>query len=307
MIQSDYQKMKEGFESYLKTKQFTTESIKSRMRVFVQYCEWMDREGLEPAVVSYTDMLLFMSYCQKTGKTQATIRNYTTIIRHFYDYLIREAQVTNNPAADITVKGVKRKVLYHILEPQELNKIYHEYDAGSIKRKRNKVMLGLMIYQGLKTEELTRLEVKRIDLREGKIDVLGGQKSKGRELKLEAHQVMEMYDYVMNIRPEIISMRPKRKSQARVDTERLFIGEGGNCYSVSNFITQLMVALRKQNPLVVNAKHIRASVITKWLKMYNLREVQYLAGHRYISSTEQYLQNDLEGLSEEIQQFHPLG
>ena len=58
------------------------------------------------------------------------------------------------------------------------------------------------------------------------------------------------------------------------------------------------------NPSVLNAKQIRASVITKWLKMYNLREVQYLAGHRYISSTESYLQNDLEGLKEEVQQFH---
>ena len=307
MIRSDYQKMKEGFEGYLKIRQFTKESIKSRMRVFVQYWEWMDRENLQPEGVSYNDLLMFMKYCQKSGKTQRSIRSYMTIVRHFYDYLIREAQIISNPATDITVKGIRRKVLYHILEPHELNKLYNEYEAESIKRKRNKVMLGLLIYQDLKTEELARLEVKHINLREGKIDILGGQKSKGRELRLEAHQVMEMYDYVLKVRPEIISMRPKRKSQARVDTERLFIGEGGNRYSISNFVTQLMMKLREQNPLVLNAKQIRASVITKWLKMYNLREVRYLAGHRYISSTENYLQNDLEGLSEEIQQFHPLG
>ncbi|MCF6352666.1 MAG: hypothetical protein L3J06_06620 [Cyclobacteriaceae bacterium] len=28
---------------------------------------------------------------------------------------------------------------------------------------------------------------------------------------------------------------------------------------------------------------------------------------RHISSTESYLQNDMEGLKEEIQQYHPLG
>ena len=49
-----------------------------------------------------------------------------------------------------------------------------------------------------------------------------------------------------------------------------------------------------------------ASVITKWLKQYNLREVQYLAGHRYISTTESYQQNDVEGLAEEINMYHPL-
>jgi integrase/recombinase XerD len=59
--------------------------------------------------------------------------------------------------------------------------------------------------------------------------------------------------------------------------------------------------------VVKNAQQIRASVITKWLKSHNLREVQYLAGHRYISSTESYLQNDMEELIEEINQYHPLG
>jgi hypothetical protein len=32
-----------------------------------------------------------------------------------------------------------------------------------------------------------------------------------------------------------------------------------------------MVRLRKQNKLVMNAKQIRASVIVKWLKQYDLR------------------------------------
>jgi integrase/recombinase XerD len=58
---------------------------------------------------------------------------------------------------------------------------------------------------------------------------------------------------------------------------------------------------------IKNLNQIRASVITKWLKIYNLREVQYRAGHKYISSTESYLQNDMEGLQEEINMYHPLG
>jgi len=35
------------------------------------------------------------------------------------------------------------------------------------------------------------------------------------------------------------------------------------------------------------------------------RETQYMAGHRYISSTEAYQQNELEELSEEVGQYHP--
>ena len=68
-----------------------------------------------------------------------------------------------------------------------------------------------------------------------------------------------------------------------------------------------MFWLRRKNKLVVNAKQLRASVIVKWLRMYNLRKVQYMAGHRYISSTEAYQQSEMEGLTEEVNKFHPLG
>ncbi len=48
-------------------------------------------------------------------------------------------------------------------------------------------------------------------------------------------------------------------------------------------------------------------MVQSWVKMYNLRKAQYLAGRQYISTTEGYLQNDMEGLKEEVQQFHPMG
>ena len=105
---------------------------------------------------------------------------------------------------------------------------------------------------------------------------------------------------MLQIRLEILKLEPKRKSQVRQGSEKLFIGDVGNCYSVSNWMTQLMIKVRKLNPSVLNAKQIKTSVITKWLKIYNLREVQYLAGHKYISSTEDYLENDIEGLREEV-------
>ena len=132
-------------------------------------------------------------------------------------------------------------------------------------------------------------------------------KSNGRILKLEAHQIMEFYQYIHEIRKAILETKPKRDYQSKVGTDKLFIGDGGSTDHFSNYITQLMIQARKLNPNLINAKQIRASVITKWLRMYNLREVQYLAGHRYISSTESYLENEMEGLIEEVQQFHPLG
>ncbi|GAA5044299.1 hypothetical protein GCM10011506_47930 [Marivirga lumbricoides] len=298
-----------GFESYLQSKGFTSNGIKSRLKILKRYRKWLAEEHLEAEQVTYNELLSFMKWCSNKGASQRTIQSYMGAIKHLYEYFIREEITDKNPATDITVKGIKRKTLYHILETHELHALYNSYPANSLAQRRNKVILGMLVYQGLKTAELGKLETSDINLREGKLYVPGSTRSNSREMKLESHQVMDIYDYVLKIRGEFAAMDTKRKYQTKEATDKLFIGEGGNQPSggLSNFMTQLMLSVRKINPNVKNAKQIRTSVITKWLKMYNLREVQYLAGHRYISSTESYLQNDMEGLQEEVQQFHPLG
>lgn len=309
--QQDYQKMKhsmrEEFESYMKQKAFARSTIEHRLIMIGLYFNWLEKENLQAAEVKYNDLLGFMKHCQRTERSQRTIKHYMVTVRHFYDHLIRDGQITSNPAKDINVQGAKRKVLYHIFEPHELHQLYNQYPSKSLQEQRDKVLLGLLVYQGIRTEELDKLEVKDIKLKEGKIDILGGIRRNGRLLQLEAHQVMEMYDYILQVRPKLIEMEPKRKYQQKTGSDLLFIGEGGQRHSINNFVTRTMVRARKINPSLLNAKQIRASVITKWLKMHNLRQVQYLAGHRYISSTEGYLQNDLEGLKEEINQYQPLG
>ncbi len=259
----------------------------------------MKKQAIEPEQGSYADVLAYMKHCQRKGVTQRTIQNYLNMIKHFYNYLIEQKRIEVNPVIGIKIQGVKRKSLYHIFKPEELHAIYNGYQDESWKGKRNKIMLSLLVYQGLKTEELKKLEVKDVKLKDGQIEIPGGLRSEGRILKLESHQVLEIYDYVNNTRKEIVTKTGQQ-------TDKLFVFVNGG-RSLDSCLHRLLFWVRRKNKLVMNAKQLRASVIVKWLKMYNLRKVQYLAGHRYISATETYQQNEMEGLSEEVNQFHPLG
>jgi integrase/recombinase XerD len=58
--------------------------------------------------------------------------------------------------------------------------------------------------------------------------------------------------------------------------------------------------LRRINPKVKHAVQIRQNVITEWLKEKELRTVQYIAGHRYVSTTERYQTTNLEDLKEAL-------
>ena len=306
--------MKTSFTEYLQTRQLTSRSIESMMGVLRRFFEWLKKEGLEAEQITYNDLLAYIKYQSCKGVTQRTIQCSLPTLRHFYDHMIekaclpdRQGEVEQNPTRNIEIKGVKRKTLYKLIDTHELHKIYNQYPSDTTTNQRDKVMLGLLINQGLKTEELAKLEVKDVNLIEGKINVPGGRKSEGREMKLEAHQVMDIFQYVMNVRTEILQMPTKRKNQNPEQTDKLFIALGGNTSNFHNIVAPMMQKVRKLNGKVENAKHIRSSVITKWLKVHNLREVQYLAGHRYISSTESYQENDLEGLQEEVNQYHSLG
>ena len=100
-----------------------------------------------------------------------------------------------------------------------------------------------------------------------------------------------------------------------LERDREILQEKINCHNEGLFpikddrfyiANTLFKELRKFNHKVKNVKQIRASVPTYWLDCYNIREVEYMAGHRYISSTERYVQDDLENLHELIESLHPI-
>jgi integrase/recombinase XerD len=97
--------------------------------------------------------------------------------------------------------------------------------------------------------------------------------------------------------------------QENPETKRLFLSMPSAGKSKANDSLQIWKGLTKkvkeQHKGVINFKQVRTSVITHWLKQYNLRQVQYMAGHRYISSTETYMVNQMDDLIEEIDKFHP--
>ena len=290
---------KTNFIEYLKTKGFTSQTITSFDRVLAIFLNWIEKEQINVEQVRYQDILSFIKHCQKQGVSQRTVQFYLNVVRHLYDHLVEQRKTEVNPVTGIKVQGVKRKSLYRIFQPHELHAIYNSYQDETLKGKRNKIMLSLLVYQGVKTEELDKLEVLDVKLKEGKIEIPGSRKSDRRLLQLESHQVLEFYDYVSNTRNEILAKSGQK-------TDKLFVSiEGGD--SFSSCMTRLMFWVKRKNKLVVSVKQLRASVIVKWLKLYNLRKVQYLAGHRYISSTESYQQSEMEGLTEEVNKFHPLG
>ena len=176
---------------------------------------------------------------------------------------------------------------------------FKNIESDSLAKKRNEVIVSLLVYQGLNSTELGRLTTADLKLREGKVFINGTRRSNERTLKMESHQILDFMEYQLKTRADILQETGK-------ETDLLFTSFGSST-KFNNIISKLLPQLKKLNKKVKSVHQIRTSVIVHWLKLYNLREVQYMAGHRYVSSTEAYLINDLEDLQDDIEKYHPIG
>jgi site-specific recombinase XerD len=164
-------------------------------------------------------------------------------------------------------------------------------------------MLGLLVYQGLATNELQKINVYDIDTNKGTIKISSSKKSNERTLILRASQIGAMINYIENIRPKFFTFCEERESLffALPESSK----QKTNATNLMHTFKQLTKQVKSIDKNLLNFKQIRASVITQWLKIEGLRKTQYYAGHRYISSTEKYLPNQIDGLIDDIAKFNP--
>ena len=119
--------------------------------------------------INYSGLLHYIQQLQNKGENVNLLNAKLLAIRHYFDY---ENETGNNflnplkghnPAQGLQLKGTKKKILHDYLEKQELENLYETYHG------KEKVMLGLIIYQGLKAAEIERIETPHLDFKKGTI------------------------------------------------------------------------------------------------------------------------------------------
>lgn len=240
-----------------------------------------------------------MDYLGQLRKHQVSIRVELHAIKSYYRYLLETDQRTDNPAESIKLRNDKSRAiqLQDLFTSEELERLLDREERYPILKNRNRIILSLLIYQGLMSGEIKRLERNDIDLEAGLIKIKGSSKNNGRELKLTAKQVYWLMSYLEKDRIQLL-----KESTNQLIISKLGKAESGEGISYLVSSMQSIFPNRKLNP-----QTIRQSVIANLLKEgKDLRLVQVFAGHKYPSSTEQYKQNDVEELKNEVLKFHPL-
>ena len=109
--------------------------------------------------------------------------------------------------------------------------------------------------------------------------------------------MLDLQEYVSKTRTLILEITEKQSNKLF-----LSIGQSEN---LRNSISKLVCNLQKQHDYFINAQQLRQSRLSLWVKQYDIRQAQYMAGHKYVSSTERYQSTNLEDLQKELEKHHP--
>lgn len=280
------------FKTYLIRKGLSSRTITSITHSLKMIKKVNQRTGLEVEEYRYEDVLNHIQRRKRMGTSTRTINIDLSTLRKYFDYLILEGIRFDNPAKNVIVKGGRKNKIYNLLSEEKLAEIYKNQPSTTPKEVRNKVILGLLIYQGLSIEELSRINTFNIDLEECVMTIPIWLKSNERTISLKPKQLFPMMDYIAN-------QREKLNPEKSAETKQLIISEGSDDRLAGSLAT-IKRNLKKQYKEFENWQQIRTSVITHKLTPNNLRQMQYYFGFKYIDSIERYLEQSVDDLREEL-------
>lgn len=316
--------MKE-FTAYLQSKDLATVTQTTYLLKVNLFLNWYNSPTQKEIInTEKKDILNYLEYLQTTKKqANVTRRNTLIALHHYFTFLAKTGVITTVPTTFLKLRGTQKRHLYNNYTTEELTQLYDDFyhtfirnfndnhvpenqqKQAFLSRQRNYIMLGMLIYQGLQTNELQNINLEDIDLNKATLKITGNKKSNERTLNLNASQIGSLINYIENIRPKLLSYQNNQDSQWLFFT----LPESSKSKTDNKNLMNVFYALQKQirsiDQKFLRFRQIRTSVITHWIKTLGLRKAQYLAGHRYISSTEKYVPNNLENLTEDITKFNP--
>ena len=236
----------------------------------------------------------FLNISKKSSRTQARI---ISSIKTFYNYLIFDEKITQNPSSEIYSPKLEKK-LPIVLSTEEIDRIISCFDLSKENGERNRTIIECLYSCGLRVTELVNLKISEINFIDGYIKIIG-KGNKQRITPINKKLSTYLKNYIDNIR----SMLKIDKS----NSDYLFLNRRGKKISRVLVFNIVKTACQKVGIKKNISPHtFRHSFATHLVEGgADLRAVQEMLGHSNITTTEIYTHLDTNYLKEEMVNYHP--
>ncbi|MCE4047771.1 MULTISPECIES: tyrosine-type recombinase/integrase [Bacillaceae] len=281
------------FQTEMDNKDYSKFTIENYIRDIFLFLEFITRKKaakVELGDVKKLHITLFMNELKtKRGNSAASRNRRLTALRSFFKCLMDYELLDKNIAAELVSAKEQKGKLPSYLEKDELKAYFEMVGIVSQKQhqRRNKIMMGLMAFAGLRVSEIHILNISSIQSGKRGLHVLG-KGNKNRYIPLPAKLYDELAAYIKEDRilpmkgyedALFISRRGKRISRRRIQeiTERI-------CASIESEYPEYNWKQKS-----ISSHKLRHSFATHLVRDgRDIRTIQELLGHTNLNTTQKY-------------------
>src|SRR5687767_11485295 len=242
----------------------------------------------------------WLSSLHTAQKKKTSIARKLAALRTFFQFLVREGELEQNPAKLVATPRLEKKLPVH-LSIEDAVRFIETPDLESDLGKRDRAILELLYATGVRVAELTKLNLHDIDFRNKLLRVTG--KRRKQRIVPFGDPALEALKKYLDVRECFLKQAPiaERDSQALVLN---YQGTRITTRSVGRMVEKYIRQCAGIHDISPHA--LRHSFATHLLDSgADLRDIQELLGHARLSSTQIYTHVSMEKLIEVYDKAHP--
>lgn len=292
-------KLEQDFLDYLNyQRRYSNKTLESYRREIDHFKNYLNQEMISSyQEVTYNLLRGYLTKLHEQNLAKSSINHKLSALRSFYNYLLKEELIDDNPFLLIeSQKVAKRNPDFLFLE--EMIEFLDSIDTSNDLGIRNKAMLELMYASGLRCYEVVNLQISNLDLNQ-MIVLVHGKGNKDRYVPFNQEACSWLVLYINEAR---VNLMTKTEGHNFVFVNKF--GKPLTNRGVENIVDRLM---KNYDPTKKIHPHtIRHSFATHLLDAgADIRTVQELLGHENLSTTQIYTHISKEHLKEVYQKAHP--
>jgi integrase/recombinase XerD len=271
----------DAFLQYLtRDKGYSQNTLAAYRNDLTQMAAFITAEQAKGIITSYTDLL--KSYLLKLREKRysvATTARKVASAKSFFKFMVDSGRMRENPTQNLPSPQVTKHAL-NFLSPSEYQQLLAEAaKLPTPEAKRDAVMLELLYATGVRISELVALNVKNIDLEQNCVHI-----NSKRQVPFEHRTSQILGNFLRSDRLDLLYDEKE---------EALFLNRRGKRLTRQGF-WQIIKGYASKAGLggKVTPQTLRHSFARRKLQNgIELRQLQQLLGHAYISSTRVYKQS----------------
>ena len=269
----------------------TVENYRRDLVRVENYCQ--DRKLTEWNQLDVHQVRALVALLHRQGLHGRSIARLLSALRSLFRFLLREDQVTHNPADGVGAPKTDRP-LPKVLDVDQMSRLL-DIKGNDPLSLRDRALMELMYSSGLRLSELVALDINDLDQRDALVTVTGkGNKTRVLPVGRLALQAIQIW-------------LQTRTGIAAIDETALFVSRNGTRLSARAVEARLRQwGLKQGVDAKVHPHRLRHSFASHMLESsQDLRAVQELLGHADIGTTQIYTHLDFQHLSQVYDTAHP--